>query len=191
MNEVVICDTNAAIHLAIICPEVLKSPSPKCNIVLHPIVKQEIQSLMLDTDKKKRLGSVLELISKEITANTKVGLPPKDKEIQLHKRIKIIENALDPTIMSSGSSHEDRCFLIIAKVNAAKLLTNERTLYHLGENVLGPDNVWRTSNALEELLSQAVLTKDLIQSGLLKLNDFEENLHHDCMEKLTNLGFKF
>lgn len=189
MNEIVICDTNAAIHLAIICPDVLKNPSQKCNIVVHPIVKQEIQNLLQDPDKQKRLGTILQWIAKEVMANTKVGLPPKDKEIQLHKRIKIIEQGLDHTKISSGSSHQDRCFLIIARVNTAKLLTNEKTLYHLGEGILGPEKVWRTSRALEELLNQQIVAKESIQAGLLKLKTHEENLHSECVERLKELGF--
>ncbi len=191
MSEIVICDTNAAIHLAIICPDVLKNPSQKCNIVVHPIVKQEIQNLLLDPDKQKRLGTILQWLAKEVMANTKIGLPPKDKEIKLHQRIKIIEQGLDPKKISSGSSHNDRCFLIIARVNTAKLLTNEKTLFHLGESLLGSDKIWRTSKALDELLQNQIVTKETIQAGLANLKTYEEDLHVECVERLKELGFTF
>lgn len=189
MNDVVICDTNAAIHLAILCPEILKASPAACRIVIHPIVKQEIQDLIKDDVKNSRLGDILAFIDKEVIADTKIGLPPQDKEKQLHGRIKSIEAGLDRRKLSSGSSHLDRRFLIIAWTNKVKLLTNEKTLYYLGEATLGTDRVWRTSNAIETLLASGVCDKKVISANLVKLrNHYKEVLHEDCDAKFEELG---
>jgi hypothetical protein len=189
MSEVVICDTNVAIHLAIVCPAVLKTPNPKCKIVIHTIVKQEIHQLNLDVDKRARLGEILDFILKEVITDTKLGFPPKDKEIRQHQMIQKFESGLDPQLLSSGSSHQDRRFLILAKTHKAKLLTNEKTLYSLGVAFLPQGQTWRTSNALEQLLAQNILNKNDVQVGLNKLPTFKERLHPDCIDRLHSLGF--
>jgi len=45
MNEIVICDTNAVIQLAIICPDILTNKSKGLDLVVHPKVIQEIKGL--------------------------------------------------------------------------------------------------------------------------------------------------
>lgn len=189
MDEIVICDTNAAIHLAIICPEVLKAPDDRCKIVIHAIVKQEVHKLNQNENKKKRLGTVLDFLLKEVTTDSKTHLPSKDKEIKHHRRIQKFEGGLDPQFVSSGSSHQDRCFLILAKEHGAKLLTNEKTLFNLGVAFLGTESTWRTSSAIEKLLELEIVTQGTVQEGLNLMNKFEEELHSECKDKVRSLGF--
>lgn len=189
MNDVVICDTNAAIHLAIICPDVLRKQDPRCKIIIHPIVKQEISKLLLDADKERRLGAILRLILDEVPTDMKVALPSKNIEIQQHQRIKRFESGLSPELLSSSSSHQDRCFLIIARTHKVKLLTNEKTLYTIGIAFLGSDRTWRTSNALEALLNLQIIDAITVQQGLILLNKHQERLHVECRERLEELGF--
>lgn len=189
MDEIVICDTNAAIHLAIICPEVLKTPDVRCKIVIHSIVKQEVHKLNQNEDKKKRLGIVLDFLLKEVTTDSKTHLPSKDKEIKHHRRIQKFEGGLDPQFVSSGSSHQDRCFLILAKEHEAKLLTNEKTLFNLGIAFLGAESTWRTSSAIEKLLELEIITQGTVQEGLNSMSKFEEELHSECKDKVRSLGF--
>lgn len=191
MSEVVICDTNAAIHLAIICPDVLESPKPECKIVIHSLVKTEIHKLNQNAEKNKRLGPILEFILKKVPTETRVALPNQHKEIVEHKRIQLFESTLDPELISSGSSHSDRCFLILAKFNKAKLLTNERTLYNLGLAFLPDDQAWRTSDAISKLLELDLVTKGVIQSGLNNMIVCEEFLNFSCAEKIRKLGFRY
>lgn len=190
MSEIVICDTNAVIHLAIICPEIIKKPNDQYRLVIHPIVKQEIQKLLLVPEKEKRLGEILKFIANEVMADTKIGLPPKDREIRLHRRIQLLESGLDPRLLSSGSSHQDRCFLIIAYTKEAQLLTNEKTLHSLGNAFLGEDRVFRTSKVLEMLVKHELATQDSIQIGLKNLKKYEERVHDDCIQKLKEIGFQ-
>ncbi|MCK5690913.1 hypothetical protein KAI87_16650, partial [Myxococcota bacterium] len=64
MAEIIICDTNVVIQLAIICPSILTKPNPSLNLVIHQLVKEEIHQLLRDPAKAKRLGPVLDLILK-------------------------------------------------------------------------------------------------------------------------------
>lgn len=50
MSEIIICDTNVAVHLAIICPDILLKPPDKCKIVIHSIVKTELHRLNQDPE---------------------------------------------------------------------------------------------------------------------------------------------
>lgn len=189
MNEIVICDTNAAIHLAIICSESIQKPHPQYRLIIHPLVKAEIQKLQLVPAKVKRLGDILHFISKEVVSDPKYGLPSQEQE-KLHQRIKLMESGLPPQTLSSGSSYEDRCFLIIARHNQAHLLTNEKTLHTLGQAYLGTDKTYRTSRAIEKLIELQIVTKDIVQKGLDKLPAYQERLHEECCIKLRELGFR-
>lgn len=191
MTEVVICDTNTVIQLAIICPECLKITDKALRLVVHSIVRQEIHVLRKDADKEKRIGKVLEFIQKEIPADSKAHLPGKKKEIELHRMIQHIERGLPVDLMSAGSSPNDRKFLMLAKGNNAHLLTNERTLYNLGKAFLKDQETWRVGETIEKIQSLKIVSDEDLQLGINKLSEYEEFLSSQYAKKVRALGFKY
>ena len=190
MAEIIICDTNAVIQLAIICPSVLNTANPSLNLVVHPLVKEEIRQLQKDSGKASRLGPVLDIILQ--LSPTRIPLQQlgntRDEDRQ-HRWIRRIEQTLDASKISAGSSHRDRQFLILARNNKAKLLTNEGTLYYLSIALLGSSGALRLSEVLEQLLSQGLLNQATLQSGLDKLPDYGERLRAECAAKRRAAGF--
>lgn len=190
MAEIIVCDTNAVIHLAIIWPSCLTTAHPNFKLVIYATVRAEVTQLKMDSEKNARIGDILSFIS-DCSTTPGYALPSKQQEVQMHGRIKTIEDGLPPEEVSAGSSHNDRVFLILAKHNKTKLLTNERTLYNLGRRMLGHENVLKTSDVLELLLSTDTATKDDIQKGLITLKSHGESLGQDCANKIRAIGFKY
>ncbi|MBY0554345.1 type II toxin-antitoxin system VapC family toxin [bacterium] len=191
MSEVIVCDTNVAIHLAIICPDLLKNPPSDCKIVLHQIVKTELHRLSKDPIKSERLKDIFDFILKNVNTYTQLLTLPQDKQIQAHIRFQKFEEGL-PETNTAPSSHYDRELLILAKKNSKKLLTNDTKLHQLSTAFLGADKTWRTGDALKNLLSLNSITKETLQNGLTKMkNPYGENLNSECQTLLKELGFTF
>ena len=91
MSEVVICDTNVAIHLAIICPDILQTPPAQCKIVLHTIVKTELHRLNKDPEKSERLGDVFRLLLQKVQTFSQLLEPDNEKARRQHQILKKLE----------------------------------------------------------------------------------------------------
>ncbi len=187
MSDIVICDTNAVIQLAIICPDCLKDS----RFVVHLMVRQEIHVLRKDQEKEERLGEIFEFIQKEVPATSKYHLPGRKQEQVFDGMIRRFESGQSPELISSGSSTNDRKFLMLAKHNNANLLTNEKTLYNLGKALLKNQETWRVGDALEQIESIGTCDKDTIQSGINKLSDYGEFLSSECAGKIRVLGYEY
>lgn len=189
MPEIIICDTNVAIHLAIICPDILRKPPIECKIVLHSIVKTELHRLKKDPDKEERLKDIFKILLQDINTYTQLLTLENKMRIQMHNRLQKFESGL-PDTSSAPSSHYDRELLILAKKNSKKLLTNDKKLNQLSTAFLGSDNTWRTGNALDNLLKHNLVTKDCVQEGIIKMkHPYKENLNSECQFLLKQLGF--
>lgn len=189
MSEVVICDTNVAIHLAIICPDILQTPPAQCKIVLHTIVKTELHRLNKDPEKNERLGDVFTLLLQKVQTFSQLLEPDNEKARRQHQILKKLEEGLSNT-NSAPSSHYDRQLLIIAKKNSKKLLTNDKKLHQLSSAFIGVEQTWRTGDALSNLLSLGLISKETVQTGLGKLkHPYKESLHSNCAQIMKNLGF--
>lgn len=187
MSDVVICDTNAVIQLAIICPGSLKDP----RFVVHSIVRQEIHILRRDQEKEERLGEIFEFVQKEVPANRTYHLPGRRQEQIFDGMIRRFESGQPADLISSGSSPNDRRFLMLAKHNNAHLLTNEKTLFNLGKALLKNQETWRVGDALEYIESIGACEKLVIQRGLDKLSDYGEFLSSDCARRIRELGYNY
>lgn len=187
MNDIVICDTNAVIQLAIICPDCLKED----RFVVHSIVRQEIHVLRKDDEKEERLGEIFDFIQKEIPASSKHHLPDKKREIILDQMIRNFEKGQPPELVSSGSSPNDRKFLMLAKNNNANLLTNEKTLFNLGKALLKNQETWRVGDALEKIETEGLCSRETIQNGINKLSKYGEFLSSECSQKVRELGYEY
>ncbi len=189
MSEVIVCDTNVAIHLAIICPAILQNPHNDCKIVLHQIVKTELHRLRKDSQKEERLKDIFEFLLNNVNTYTQLLTLPQDKQIQAHGRFQKFEEGL-PATNTAPSSHYDRELLILAKKNSKKLLTNDTKLHQLSTAFLGADKTWRTGDALKNLLTLNLVSKEIIETGLAKMkNPYRENLNSECQTLLKEIGF--
>ncbi len=189
MAEILICDTNAVIQLAIIFPNALISPHQDLSLIIHHTVKNEIVKLRKNKIKEARLGSVFDVIQK-IKTTTTHALPKQDEEIRLHRMIIQIEDGLDPTCVSSGSSQEDRRFLILAWFHKTSLLTNEKTLFNLGGSLLGLERTWNIVDLIQELTDLGIATRAEIQNGLDRLKQHGETLSTSHKAAAIKLGYK-
>jgi hypothetical protein len=187
MSEIIICDTNVAIHLAIICPSVLLKPPHNCKIVIHSIVKTELHRLNKDPEKAKRLGDIFKFLLQNVNSYSQLIMPDNEKKRKDHSRLIKFEEGL-PSTNTAPSSHYDRELLILAKKNSKKLLTNDRKLHQLSSAFIGADKTWRTGDALSNLLSIQALTQADVQSGLDKLKPYNEHLCSECTILLKSLG---
>lgn len=189
MSEIVICDTNAAIHLAIICPEILQTPPAQCKIVLLTIVKTELHRLNKDPEKNKRLGDIFILLLKNVQTFSQLLELDNEKAKRQHQILKKLEEGLLNT-NSAPSSHYDRQLLIIAKKNSKKLLTNDKKLHQLSSAFIGIEQTWRTGDALVKLIDLGLISNATVQAGLDKLKKiYKENLHSNCSQIMKSLGF--
>ena len=191
MDEVLVCDTNVVIQLAIIYPKCLEERSTGIRLSIHSLVKTESHKLKSDPDKMERLGDILEFILKKVPTDSSVHMPNKRREIESHRRIMKFEQGLPEEMISTPSSHKDRCFLVLARANKTKLATNEKTLFNLGYSFLGEDCTLRTSGILEKLLELEIATKEEVQQGIDKLKEHDERLHADCAKKMRSLGIQY
>jgi rRNA-processing protein FCF1 len=187
MSEVIICDTNVAIHLAIICPGVLLKPPDNCKIVIHSIVKTELHKLSKDPEKVQRLGDIFNFLLQNVNSYSQLIMPDNEKRRKDHSRLIKFEEGL-PSTNTAPSSHYDRELLILAKKNSKKLLTNDKKLHQLSSAFIGADKTWRTGDALSTLLGIQALNKIDVQNGLNKLKPYNEYLCTECATLLKNLG---
>lgn len=189
MAELVICDTNVVIQLAIISPDVFANSNSSLKLAVHHIVKNEVSSLQKNPAKKARLGDIFDFIMKDIRTTSGLRNESEQEQIRWHRKIKIIEESLDPKRMSAGSSHLDRMFLMLAHFNAAKLVTNERTLYELSCDLLGEERALDIVDILEAMKKESIATQAEIQEGLNKLSGHGEQLAIRHKRKLNALGY--
>lgn len=190
MPDIVVCDTNVVIQLSIVAPSLLTQKNENLRLVVHTLVKEEVHQLRRDPNKVSRLGPVLDFVVKSVPTDTSLkGFGNQLQEDQQHRRIIAIEQTLPAGKVSAGSSHRDRRFLILAKRNRSKLLTNEGTLYHLSEALIGVDAALRLSDTLAEALSLGLVTSEQLQTGLDQLAGYGERLRFEYAKKLRGLGF--
>lgn len=186
MTDIVICDTNVVIQLAIICPSILMTTNTRLSFIIHKMVKQEVRELK----EKQRIRKILEFILTKVPINNQYQLPNEEEQEQDHRRIKRFEKFLSPQQCSAKSSSKDRCFLMLARIYNAKLLTNDETLYNLGKALLSNESTWRISDAIEQL-KNGIVSEEEIQKGLNKLNQYKEYLPKECALKVKGLGFQY
>jgi len=84
MRNIIICDTNAVIQLAIICPGVFTQTHSEFKLIVHfsvrQKVRQEINDLRESPKKEKRLGKIFDLILDTFPFNSTYQLPTRSKE---------------------------------------------------------------------------------------------------------------
>lgn len=183
MDEVVICDTNAVIQLAIICPAILKSRGQGLHLFVHPKVISEIKGLSRNHNKMARLGKELNFILKEVEVSKGFSINESDYEM-MDETIVFQEEALPSNLRSAPSSPTDRFFLILAQCNDVKLLTRESTLFNLGKVILSIDQTWGISDAILYAIDFHIVTKEDVKRGLLELDQKSETLSERCMANL-------
>lgn len=185
MDEVVICDTNAVIQLAIICPQILTNKGNGLDLVVHPKVIQEVTGLKRNPEKYKRLGTELDFITSNVIVSKEYSVPEEEEYKEMDETIGYQECGLPLGMKSAPTTATDRFFLILAQCNNLKLLTREGTLFSLGRAILSIDQAWGISDALVYAIDYGLVTRQEVEEGIRKLDKKEETLPERCIEHLT------
>lgn len=188
MDQIILCDTNAVIQLSIISHKVF-AQNDSFELVLNQDVFDELNNLLSNSEKDKRLGTHIRWIIENVFSNNKYALPYDWDEID--KTYQYQEMAMLSDQKSSPTSPRDRKFLIIADSNNIILLTREKTLYNLSRNIIGIDRSYDMSTFLFNCTEWSVLTKNEIQTGVRNLLKHKETLSEGCVNNLRSMGIKY
>jgi hypothetical protein len=188
MDQIVLCDTNAVIQLAIISQKVF-AQNDYFELVVNQDVFDELNNLLQYPEKDQRLGTHIRWIQNNVPVNNSYMLPTDWEDID--ETYQCQEMAMFGHQKSSPTSPKDRKFLIIADANNIILLTREKTLYNLSRNIIGIERSYSISSFLFNCTEWSILTATEIQTGVRSLLGHKETLPEDCIKNLKDIGIKY